>query len=420
MYTYINSATVSHLAANAPARVAIASNAIGGIDTTLTGTAWVAFKFVMSGTSMNEVGLSIKRDVATSTAQIELYLYSDSAGVPGANISSTVSGQPHTYYYSGFSTGYVTLYFKQPQTTLVNGTSYWAVIKGTGIAGGNINFDSHAFGSNRVASAADSGGVPGSWTGVGREGVFAIYPNTGDVVRVESNNEVALFGNTWTGDAIKGESITGLGGRFSSAYNIGLGGFSSEHIGNKGASVNGIGMQAITTAGPAAGQFWGQGAVSIGAQNISQTFFAVQNLSYVGAFIQNYDPNSGSAEAVTCITEEITLSTVATTTNSTSSVILPANSLIKAVAWRVTQTITTAATVTIGDASSAVRFATLSGLTAGTTGIGLNHMKGGVATDANGPAQVADSAIRITCNVNPGAGKIRVIVWSSTFAVPAF
>ena len=115
------------------------------------------------------------------------------------------------------------------------------------------------------------------------------------------------------------------------------------------------------------------------------------------------------------LSEEITLSTVGTTTNSVTS-LLPANAIIESVVWRVTQAITTAANFSIGDPTTGARFASASiGLTLGSTGVGLVHVD---QTGAAGPRQTLANNLRVTCNVNPGAGKIRATVFYRSLRAP--
>ena len=117
------------------------------------------------------------------------------------------------------------------------------------------------------------------------------------------------------------------------------------------------------------------------------------------------------------ISEEITLSTGGTTTDSAAN-LLPANSLIEAVVARVTETITTATDWKLGDASQAARFlAASSNLTAGDTEVGLAHRQPSVA-DASGPVQSAAASLRVTTTGTPGAGKIRITVFYSQFIPP--
>ncbi len=110
-----------------------------------------------------------------------------------------------------------------------------------------------------------------------------------------------------------------------------------------------------------------------------------------------------------------TLATGATTTD-TGLNCLPANSVIDAVVYRITTTITTAANFTIGDATIAARFCgTQSTLTAGTTGICFLQED---QTGTSGPRQTSAAAVRVTTNANPGAGAIRLIVYYHTWTAP--
>lgn len=101
------------------------------------------------------------------------------------------------------------------------------------------------------------------------------------------------------------------------------------------------------------------------------------------------------------------------TTTDTGINCLPANSIIDAVTYRITTTITTAASFTIGDASGATRFCgAQSTLTSGTTGTCLAQY--GTGTQV----QTAAAKVRVTTNVNPGAGAIRLIVYYHTWTPP--
>lgn len=127
---------------------------------------------------------------------------------------------------------------------------------------------------------------------------------------------------------------------------------------------------------------------------------------------------NGSTWTQSFAAESITLSTAGTTTDSTAN-LLPANSLIKAVTCRVTTTIGTATDWAVGDPTTATRFSSAnSTLTAGTTSVGLNHMRGSVTTDAAGPTQTAAAKLRITTTGTPSAGVIRCVVYFETFVAP--
>jgi hypothetical protein len=114
--------------------------------------------------------------------------------------------------------------------------------------------------------------------------------------------------------------------------------------------------------------------------------------------------------------EEITIAAAANT-DSTAN-LLPANSIIEAVTARVTVVIPTAATFTIGDTTTAARFATGVAVAANTTAVGLTHSD---QTGAAGPKQTAAAKVRITPNLSPAGatGKVRITVFYRTFVAPA-
>lgn len=123
----------------------------------------------------------------------------------------------------------------------------------------------------------------------------------------------------------------------------------------------------------------------------------------------------GGAMEIGFNSEEITLSTGGATTD-TSATFLPANSFILAVTSRVTETFTTAASYTLGDATTAARFlASNSDVTAGDEAVGTAAIEGGVTTDATGPTQTSAAACRITANATPGAGKLLLQCWYIRF-----
>jgi hypothetical protein len=110
-----------------------------------------------------------------------------------------------------------------------------------------------------------------------------------------------------------------------------------------------------------------------------------------------------------------TLSTGSTTTN-TGVNCLPANAIIDFVVYRITTTITTAASFTIGDSTTAARFcSTQSTLTAGTTGVCNAQW---TSATAGLIGQASATSVRVTTNANPGAGAIRLIVYYHTATAP--
>lgn len=121
------------------------------------------------------------------------------------------------------------------------------------------------------------------------------------------------------------------------------------------------------------------------------------------------------------ISEEITLSTVGTTTDSVAN-LLPANCIIESVEARVTQGITVATDWKLGDSVQAARFlAAQSGaqLNAGATAGGFAHRDPTVATANLGPVQAGAAKLRITTTGTPAAGKIRVTVFYTQFVSPS-
>lgn len=120
------------------------------------------------------------------------------------------------------------------------------------------------------------------------------------------------------------------------------------------------------------------------------------------------------------MSEEITLDTGALFTNSTAFLI-PAPCIVDAVVWRVTETITTATNYDVGTTVQPTAFTTDStDITVGDTGIGLDHFNGAIAAaDTDGFTTFTTSVkIRITCDANPGAGKIRVTVFYRQLTAP--
>jgi hypothetical protein len=126
-----------------------------------------------------------------------------------------------------------------------------------------------------------------------------------------------------------------------------------------------------------------------------------------------FDPNGGQQTRGT-LTENVTLDIGNTWTNTTIQI--PANSLVLGVTVRVTTTITgiDSTSLQIGDATTAARFGSIAAFTAGTTGVGLNHLQGGISTDAAGPIVTSATAVRLTlaggADNTPTAGAVRVTI----------
>lgn len=106
--------------------------------------------------------------------------------------------------------------------------------------------------------------------------------------------------------------------------------------------------------------------------------------------------------------EEVTLDTGNPTTDTAAN-LLPPNSILLGVATRVTEAITVCANFSVGDSVTPARFVSASpGVALDSTTAGLIQQQGNSTTQATGPTQSTAAKVRITCNVNPGAGKIRV------------
>jgi hypothetical protein len=116
---------------------------------------------------------------------------------------------------------------------------------------------------------------------------------------------------------------------------------------------------------------------------------------------------TGAASACETSYGITTLSGASTTTGQSC---LPANAIIDAVVYRITTTITTATSFTIGDSGSATRYCgTQSTLTAGTTGTCL--AQGYYLNSSALP-------VKITPSTTPGAGAMRIIVYYHTWTPP--
>ena len=133
-------------------------------------------------------------------------------------------------------------------------------------------------------------------------------------------------------------------------------------------------------------------------------------------FFRVYGANGGYWEHG--VNSELLTIAAAASTDTTAN-LLPANAVIEAVVVRVTTVIPTAATFTVGDATTAARFATGVAVAADTTAVGLSHRQPDVAAAA-GPVQTTAAKVRITPNAQPAAatGVVRIEVFFSRFVAP--
>jgi hypothetical protein len=116
--------------------------------------------------------------------------------------------------------------------------------------------------------------------------------------------------------------------------------------------------------------------------------------------------------------QELVTIAAAASTDSTAD-LLPAGAVIESVTVRVITAIPTAATFTVGDATTAGRFATGVATAANTTGIGILHRNPDVVAAA-GAVQTTAAKVRITPNASPAAatGQVRVQVYYSKWVAP--
>jgi hypothetical protein len=121
------------------------------------------------------------------------------------------------------------------------------------------------------------------------------------------------------------------------------------------------------------------------------------------------------------VKHELLTIAAAANSNTVDATMLPANSLIQAVVGRFTAAPGGSTTCTIGDATTAGRFATGVSTALNTTFRGILHWSGAVTTLAAGPSQAADAGIRVTPNTTPTNALGRLRLWSifQPFGVPS-
>jgi hypothetical protein len=161
---------------------------------------------------------------------------------------------------------------------------------------------------------------------------------------------------------------------------------------------------------------------ALGFRHISGNFRLTSSELYsYGAITTNLGvilatASNGATAKTNCIAE---LTTIAAAAYTDTAMDLPASSTITAVMGRVVTVIPTATTFTVGDPTTAARFASGVAVAAGTTFVGLAHRQPSVA-DAAGPVQVAAAKVRITPDSSPAAatGQVRVVLCYEQFTAP--
>jgi hypothetical protein len=133
--------------------------------------------------------------------------------------------------------------------------------------------------------------------------------------------------------------------------------------------------------------------------------------------------SSGSFEKIVTlgVKDELLTIAAAATSDTVSATMLPANSLILAVLACVTVAIPTAATFTVGDATTPARFSTGLTVATGAKTPGITQWSGAITTLAAGPSQAANAAIRITPSATPATnvGRVHLYVAYIALATPS-
>lgn len=155
--------------------------------------------------------------------------------------------------------------------------------------------------------------------------------------------------------------------------------------------------------------------------NIVRGIFFDQEISDATGTVRPIEmsSNNGALWSLGWWSESVTLSTTLATTDTTRTI--PANSFIWGVDIRITTAVTgvDSTALQFGDATVATRFGSVTTFTAGTTGIGLNHLEGGVSTNSAGPIITSATAVRLTLSGGadniPSGGVVRVTTRFITF-----
>lgn len=385
-----------------------------GVDESLS-TVYSALKFTAAATEMGGVRVRLKCPGCTA-GTITSYLYTDSAGSPGSNISDTSTGLPTIVYAAGLTASYAEYEFRLPQTGMTIGNAYWVALNVASVAGGTVTLDRQTAGTGQWATSADGA----AWTPVNSKTAwYKILGNSGHAIEGTSTDGAGGYFTSSSGFAVRGISVTGPGGKFDSTYNFGVGGTSFYEIGVRGSSNTNHAIQGVAAAGGlAGGQFITTGAGQPAVQAASTSGPAIQLVPTTGAFAQIIPLDATGRGVISTwgwIGEEITLSG-ATTTSSTANLI-PANSVIDSVSWRVTQTISggTATAFQLGITGDATAWQnTISTLTAGTVGVGLNQW----LTGGHAQASATAKKLLVTLDGTSAAGKIGVVVFYRAFTTP--
>ncbi len=122
--------------------------------------------------------------------------------------------------------------------------------------------------------------------------------------------------------------------------------------------------------------------------------------------------NATNGQAITALQTLTELTTIAASPTTTTTIQMPANSVVLSVAVRVTVAIPTATTFTVGDAGSATRFSTAA--------VSVNVNSTDPGTKAGAYYNASAAGILITPNGTPANanGRVRVVIYYYTVTPP--
>lgn len=234
-----------------------------------------------------------------------------------------------------------------------------------------------------------------TWLGASHPHKFTIVSDTQDF------GLVATSGTT---------TLTGTGTRFTKLFQVG------DNITVSGETVRVISAIASDTSLTVTSAFSNTASSLNFTKDLRVAFFVDDNgnIEYTNTSTMRTTNNATWVHGQ--VSELVTIAAAAATD---STIDLPADAVIESVVGRVTVAIPGAATFTVGDATTAGRFATAVPTSVGGF-VGILHWSGAVATLAAGPSQAATAKVRFTPNAVPSGatGRVRITIFYRKFVAP--
>ncbi len=232
------------------------SNDVTEAQATGTGTdfnpssVYFAIKFTTSASVSFVQGISLrikKTGALAATDHLDFALYSDSAGAPGALISS--GGQ---IFGGAVGTTYAELYtlLQNVNSALSPSTTYWVVITRGETGGGEFIID----GALGAGSLYEGAGL-GTLADTGKVAYFKIYARSQYPIHSVGKFTHGVWGVSVTGVGVRGDSTGHYGGFFQSTYDPGARGVSTYEEGLLGSSTYGNGVTGSTPSTAAYGVY---------------------------------------------------------------------------------------------------------------------------------------------------------------------